>query len=487
MCEVKELKNYINGVFVEPKSGKFIDSLCPATGLINAKVPSSETSDVNDAVQSAKQAFYGWSNTSAQDRCNIMRRIADVLESRLDEFAQLESQDQGKPVTLATNVDIPRAIYNFRFFASVIFHETDDCTHLTNPTNALNYVHRMPVGVAGLISPWNLPLYLLTWKIAPAIAFGNTCVAKPSEFTSVTAWKLCEVFTQAELPPGVVNIVFGYGPTAGEAIVKHKDVSVISFTGSTAVGHHISEVVAPLCKPVSLELGGKNAALVFNDANLDDCVQCCVRSSFANQGEICLCTSRIYVDSTIYEEFVAKFVERTKLLKVGDPDHKTTNVGALISKQHWEKVKHYINIARDDGGKIECGDGVEQLKLPQRVEGGFFIQPTVVTGVDDSSRCVQDEIFGPVVCIMPFNTEDEAVKRSNAVKYGLCATVWTNNLARAHRVSKKLEAGTVWVNCWMVRDLNMPFGGMKQSGIGREGAKQSAEFFTEAKTVCIKY
>uniref|UniRef100_H2ZDC9 Aldehyde dehydrogenase domain-containing protein n=1 Tax=Ciona savignyi TaxID=51511 RepID=H2ZDC9_CIOSA len=482
---VLEIKNYINGQFVSPISGDYIDSISPATGVLNAKVPCSDKHDVDEAVSSAKRAFSSWSESSTKERADVMNRIADILESRLTEFARLESEDQA--MLLATKIDIPRAVYNFRFFALSILNGTEECTHLTGASQHLNYVHRMPVGVAGLISPWNLPLYLLTWKIAPAIAFGNTCVAKPSELTSVTAWKLCEVFTAAKLPPGVVNIVFGYGTEVGEELVRHPDVSVVSFTGSTMVGQRISQVVAPYCKAVSLELGGKNAALVFGDADVNESVECCVRSSFANQGEVCLCTSRIYVQSNLYEEFVAKFVERTKLLRVGDPEDNSTDLGALVSKQHWEKVRKYIDIAISDGGTIKCGYGVEPLELPHKLKGGFFFPPTVITGVDDMSSCVQDEIFGPVVCIMPFDTEQEAIKRANNVKYGLCATVWTTHLERAHRVSKKLEAGTVWVNCWMVRDLRMPFGGMKHSGLGRESAKDSLEFFTEAKTICIKY
>uniref|UniRef100_H2ZDD0 Aldehyde dehydrogenase domain-containing protein n=1 Tax=Ciona savignyi TaxID=51511 RepID=H2ZDD0_CIOSA len=428
---VLEIKNYINGQFVSPISGDYIDSISPATGVLNAKVPCSDKHDVDEAVSSAKRAFSSWSESSTKERADVMNRIADILESRLTEFARLESEDQA--MLLATKIDIPRAVYNFRFFALSILNGTEECTHLTGASQHLNYVHRMPVGVAGLISPWNLPLYLLTWKIAPAIAFGNTCVAKPSELTSVTAWKLCEVFTAAKLPPGVVNIVFGYGTEVGEELVRHPDVSVVSFTGSTMVGQRISQVVAPYCKAVSLELGGKNAALVFGDADVNESVECCVRSSFANQ------------------------------------------------------VRKYIDIAISDGGTIKCGYGVEPLELPHKLKGGFFFPPTVITGVDDMSSCVQDEIFGPVVCIMPFDTEQEAIKRANNVKYGLCATVWTTHLERAHRVSKKLEAGTVWVNCWMVRDLRMPFGGMKHSGLGRESAKDSLEFFTEAKTICIKY
>ena len=416
-----------------------------------------------------------------------MLQIADLIEQHAEELARLESEDQGKPVSLARKVDIPRAIYNFKFFGTSILHEVSNSTTQKEPCQALNFVERMPLGVAGLISPWNLPLYLLTWKVAPAIAFGNTCVAKPSEMTSVSAQRLAEIINLSDLPPGVVNFVFGCGPTAGEALVTHPDVPLISFTGSTVVGQRITEKSAPFCKKLSLELGGKNPAIIFDDANLEECLSTTVRSSFANQGEVCLCSSRIYVQRSIYDTFVKRFVELVKKIKVGDPNDPTTVMGALVSKEHKEKVKKYIDIAVKDGGVIECGEGVQSLNLPDHCQSGYYVLPTVITGLKENSVCWKDEIFGPVTCLMPFDSESEVIEKANNVRYGLCATLWTKDVSKVHRVSRKLHVGTVWVNCWLVRDLHMPFGGVKMSGIGRESAEDSLDFFTEKKTICIKY
>lgn len=483
---MKIVRNFINGTFVDPISQKYIDSYNPATGQVHAKIPDSGKNDVDLAVQSAKEAFSSWSEQSPSFRSKIMLQIADLIEKHADELVQLESEDQGKSVSLAKKVDIPRAIYNFRFFATSIFHHTNrNRSHLEQ--EALSYVETMPVGVAGLISPWNLPLYLLTWKVAPAIALGNTCVAKPSEITSVSAHRLAEIINMSDIPAGVINFVYGYGHTAGESIVTHEDTPLISFTGSTLIGKRITEKSAPFCKKLSLELGGKNPALVFDDANLEECLPSVVRSSFANQGEVCLCSSRIYVHEKIYNEFVRKFVDMVRKIKVGDPKDPSTVMGALVSKQHKEKVKSYIDIAVKDGGVIECGEGVDELDLPEHCKNGYFVLPTVITGLTDSSLCLQDEIFGPVTCILPFRDESEAIARANNVVYGLCAVLWTKDVSRVHRVSKKLNVGTVWVNCWLLRDLHMPFGGCKMSGLGRESAEDSMDFFTEKKTVCIKY
>ncbi|XP_013400923.1 aldehyde dehydrogenase family 8 member A1 [Lingula anatina] len=476
------VSNFVNGEFVAAQD--YIDSINPATGELWAKIPNSTEDEVNVAVAAAKNAFEGWSTTTIQDRSKILQKIADLLEKELKEFAEVESRDQGKPVSLATNIDIPRAVYNFRFFATSILHIKSDCTFLDG-AGAVNYVQHVPVGVAGLISPWNLPMYLVTWKIAPCIAFGNTCVVKPSEMTSVTAFMLCKVFQDAGLPPGVVNMVCGTGPRTGEVIIRHPDVPLISFTGSTAVGRHIQEVTAPNTKKLSLELGGKNAAIIFEDCDLANCITTTLRSSFTNQGEVCLCTSRIFVQEGIYSEFIQRFVEASRQLKVGDP---TTNVnlGALISAQHLNKVKSFVELARKEGATIQCGQGVDQLNLPNpENKNGYFFLPTVITNVSDSSELMQSEIFGPVVCIVPFTSEQEVIKRANNCRYGLCATVWTKDLGRAQRVARKMEVGTVWTNCWLVRDLNMPFGGMKDSGIGRESATDSLEFFTEKKTICM--
>lgn len=351
----------------------------------------------------------------------------------------------------------------------------------------MSFRHCFCSRLAGLISPWNLPLYLLTWKIAPAIAAGNTVIAKPSELTSVTAWMMCKLLEKAGVPPGVVNIVFGTGPRVGEALVSHPEVPLISFTGSQPTAERITLLSAPHCKRLSLELGGKNPAIIFEDANLEECIPTTVRSSFANQGEICLCTSRIFVQKSIYSEFLKRFLEATKLWKVGIPSDPSASMGALISKAHLEKVRSYIKKARAEGAQILCGEGVDKLSLPPRNQGGYFMLPTVITDIKDESSCMKEEIFGPVTCVVPFDSEEEVIKRANSVKYGLAATVWSSNVGRVHRVAKKLQSGLVWTNCWLIRELNLPFGGMKSSGVGREGAKDSYEFFTEVKTITIKH
>lgn len=480
------LENFINGKFLPCKN--HIDSYDPSTGKVYCKVPDSDQEEVDMAVKAARDAFESWSKTPPELRAKIMRKIADLIESKLDEFAEAESRDQGKPVLLAKTVDIPRACLNLRFFASTIINASSmNHSNVLNKVDAVNYCVRCPIGVAGLISPWNLPLYLLTFKIAPAIAAGNTVVCKPSEMTSVTAWMMAKLMNEAGLPPGVCNLAFGTGPKAGAAIVKHPDIPVISFTGSTATGQTITQMSAPFYKKLSLELGGKNAAIVFDDADLEKCLATTIRSSFANQGEICLCTSRVFVQKGIFDKFLEKFVEKTRQLQVGSPKDPGTNLGALISKEHLAKVLGYVKLAVNEGGEIVCGEGKDPpLNLPSPHTEGYFMHPTVITGLADSTRCMQEEIFGPVVAIVPFETEEEVIKRANGVQYGLCAVVWTENVSRTHRVSQQLQAGTVWCNCWLVRDLNMPFGGFKASGIGREGATESYEFYTEAKTICIK-
>ncbi|XP_029452471.1 2-aminomuconic semialdehyde dehydrogenase [Rhinatrema bivittatum] len=478
------LENFIAGKFVPCTN--YIDSYDPSTGKVYCRVPDSGREEIEAAVAAAKDAFPGWSSKSPQERSQILNKLADLLERHLEEFAEAESKDQGKTITFARTVDIPRSVFNFRFFASSILHHTTECTQM-DLLGCMHYTVRTPVGVAGLISPWNLPLYLLTWKIAPAIAAGNTVVCKPSELTSVTAWMMCKLLVEADVPPGVVNIVFGSGPRAGEALVAHADIPLISFTGSTVTAQRIIEKSAPHCKKLSLELGGKNPAIVFDDAELAECVPSTVRSSFANQGEICLCTSRIYVQRAIFDEFLRKFVEATRNWKVGVPSDRSASMGALISKEHMEKVKKYVKKAEAEGASILCGEGVDPLSLPPSNQDGYFMLPTIITGIQDQSCCMQEEIFGPVTCVVPFDTEEEVVERANGVKYGLAATIWSRDVGRVHRVAKRLQSGLVWTNCWLVRDLNLPFGGMKASGLGREGAKDSYEFFTEVKTVTIKH
>lgn len=480
---MKKLLNYINGELVPPQKDKWIDNVNPATGEVYSLVPDSDRSDVEAAIQAAKAAFPSWSDTDINERAAILMRIADGIAARLEEFALAESDDNGKPVKLATAVDIPRASKNFRYFAHAItqYHsETFDMGSL-----GFNYTLRRPLGVAGLISPWNLPLYLFTWKIAPAIAAGNTAVAKPSEVTPMTGYLLSEVCIEAGLPPGVLNIVHGTGTGVGAEIVAHPETKVLSFTGSTAVGKKIQETAAPMFKKISLELGGKNPNIIFADADYEDALNTSVRSSFANQGQICLCGSRIYVERSIYDRFVADFVEKVKALKVGDPRDPETDTGAIVSEMQFKKDLEYIELAKTEGGKIECGG--YRIEAPsERCKNGWFIAPTVITGLAPTCRTNQEEIFGPVVTIWPFDTEEEAISFANGTEYGLSSTLWTSNLKRAHRVAAQLEAGIVWVNSWLVRDLRTPFGGMKNSGVGREGGMEALHFFTEAKNVFIK-
>jgi len=471
------LHNFIDGVFVPPANGAYFDDVGPATGDVIAHVPDSDRADVDSAARAAKRAFASWSVTPAEQRSRVLLKIADLIEENLEELARLESQDNGKPVSLARQMDIPRAVANFRFFATAILHDATEA-HVTDSA-ALNYTLRQPAGVAGLISPWNLPLYLLSWKIAPAIAAGNTCVAKPSELTPLTANRLAELSLEAGLPPGVMNIVHGYGAKAGAAICEHPDIGLISFTGGTVTGAKVAAAAAPMFKRLSLELGGKNPNLIFADADLVQAVTTSIRSSFANQGEICLCGSRLFVERAIYDEFVQHFVEATKRLRIGDPTDAETDVGALVSAAHLEKVMGYLELAKQEGGTIVTGGG--RIDRP-----GNFLEPAVITGLGCETRVLQEEIFGPVVTITPFDGESEALAFANSTRYGLSATVWTRDLQRAHRVAAALDAGTVWVNCWLLRDLRVPFGGMKDSGVGREGGFESLRFFTEAKNVCVK-
>lgn len=474
-----QLENFIDNQWVQPVGSAYLNSMEPATGRILLPIADSALDDVNKAVVAAQKSFPLWSKTSSQERSQWLLKIAQGIEARLNEFAELESRDQGKPVWLAKEMDIPRAIHNFRFFAEEIL-KTDSEIYKTEKFKSR--VHRKPVGVAGLISPWNLPLYLLTWKIAPAIAFGNTVVCKPSEMTSLTAGLLAEVIQQVGLPKGVVNFVFGLGAKAGEALVKHPHVPLISFTGGTATGKRIYRESAEHFKKLSLELGGKNPNIIFADADLEKAVAGTIRSSFLNQGEICLCGSRIYVEKTIASQFIEKFVDQVEKLKVGDPKNADSFLGALVSKEHLEKVQSYIEIAKAEGGKILTG-GVRP-EMPPELSGGYYLRPTVILGLKENSRCIQEEIFGPVVSISIFENEDEVIQMANQVVYGLSATLWTESSEKANRLAERLEVGTVWVNSWMLRDLRVPFGGMKHSGLGREGGGHySRDFFTEAMTI----
>jgi len=481
MTEIKKVLNHIGGEWVAPQRGGFIDNFNPATGQVFSHLPDSDASDIDKAVEVAALAFKTWSKTSVDERSKKLFKIADLIEANIDDFAKLESQDQGKPWFLAKQMDMNRVINSFRFFASAILQTENECNVMD--AESMNYVLRKPVGVAGLIAPWNLPLYLLTWKIAPALAYGNTVVCKPSEFTSMTAAKFCELLPEAGIPAGVVNMVFGTGAKAGDALVKHPKVPLISFTGGSETGKKVIQASAENFKKLSLELGGKNPNIIFADCDYKKMLKTTLRSSFLNQGEICLCGSRIYVEESIYEKFLEDFVAEIRELKVGDPSQKNTFMGPLVSAQHLKKVQSMIQIAKDEGGRILIGGGTPVL--PTEFSQGYFLEPTVIVGLAENSTCVQKEIFGPVVTVAPFKTLDEVIEKANGVSYGLSASVWTSNLNTAQSLAKNLDVGTVWVNSWMKRDLRVPFGGMKASGLGREGGRHSMDFYTEMVNVCL--
>jgi len=476
------LSNYIGGKLQPPISGHYLDNFNPATGSVYSQIPDSDERDVELAVSAAEQAFESWSTTEPSIRSRILYRIAELIGVYFDALAEAESIDSGKPLLLAKRMDITRARDNFEFFAASVLHFASESHHQKG--KFINYTTRNPIGVVGCISPWNLPLYLFTWKIAPALAAGNCVVAKPSEITPYTAFLLSEICIEAGLPAGVLNIVHGTGPKTGAAIVAHPAIKGISFTGSTRAGKEIASVAAPMFKKLSLELGGKNPVLIFADCDYEDMLNTTVRSSFTNQGQICLCGSRIYVESSIYDRFKADFVERVKKLVVGDPKAPETNVGAVVSEVHYNKILGYIDLAKEEGGEILCGG--EAVKLTGDLEGGWYIAPTVIEGLSPQCRTVKEEIFGPVVTLHVFNNDKEAVNLANQSDYGLAAVIWTNHLTRAHSLSEKIESGIVWVNCWLERDLRTPFGGVKQSGVGREGGVEALRFFTEPKNICIK-
>ncbi len=476
-----EILNYINGELSQAKSKNWLPVINPALGEEYAQLPDSNEKDVNKAVAAAKKAFPLWSKLGINDRSIYLIKIADAIESKLEELALAESADNGKPLKLAKRVDIPRASSNFRFFGNAI---TQFASESHDMGTAINYTLRQPLGVVSCISPWNLPLYLFSWKIAPALAAGNTVVAKPSEVTPMTAFLLSKICIEVGLPKGVLNIVHGTGENVGSVMTAHPNVKAISFTGSTRVGAEIARIAVPAFKKVSLEMGGKNPNLIFADCDYDKMLTTTLHSSFANQGQICLCGSRIYVEKKIYDRFKSDFVKRTKELTVGNPLREKTKVGAIVSKPHFDKILSYIQLAQEEGGTILCGGNAIR---PEGVENGLYIQPTIIEGLPNNCRTNQEEIFGPVVTIMPFEDDDEALELANTTSYGLSSTIWTSNLTRAHRLARDMEAGIVWINTWLLRDLRTPFGGVKQSGVGREGGFDALRFFTETKNVCIQY
>jgi aminomuconate-semialdehyde/2-hydroxymuconate-6-semialdehyde dehydrogenase len=479
-----DLLNYVGGRAQASRAGRWFDVFEPATGQVYARAPESDANDVQLAVEAARDAFPGWRDSSGAERAAWLNRIADLIERDFDEFARAESQDTGKPLTLARALDIPRAIANLRFFAGAATQFASEAHAMES--GAINYTLRQPHGVVAGISPWNLPLYLLTWKIAPALAAGNCVIAKPSELTPLTAWMLAERCIEAQLPAGVLNIMHGAGRGAGQALVAHPGIRAISFTGGTATGRAIAESGAAQFKKLALELGGKNPTLVFGDCDFDRSVESAVRAAFTNQGEICLCGSRVLIEHTIYARFREAFVERVKRLRLGDPLEADTDQGALVSEAHLKKVMAAVAQARADGGQILCG-GQRASVDTARCRRGWFHEPTVIDGLDANCAANQEEIFGPVATLQSFGDEADALRIANGTPYGLAASIWSRDIERCHRVAARLESGLVWINTWMLRDLRTPMGGVKHSGLGREGGFEAMRFFTEARNVCVKY
>jgi len=476
-----DLRNYIGGQFLTHSGGQWMDNPEPATGSHICRIPLSDASDVDAAVDAARAAQPAWGALSHSERADWLDRIADALEARYEEIAALESRDTGKPISLARTVDAHRSVSNFRFFAGILREHEGEVFEMASATN---YVVNKPVGVGALITPWNLPLYLLSWKVAPAIGMGNTVVCKPSELTPMTADLMMRVIDEVGLPAGVVNLVHGDGAGAGAPLVAHSDVDLVSFTGGTSTGEKVAASAAPAFKKLSLELGGKNASIVFADCDMDSTVAGVVRAGFLNQGQVCLCGSRVLVEDSVYAEFRDRFVDAVEAMRIGDPSDETTDLGALISEDHLAKVRGYVELAKQEGGTLLTGG---TPCLPSGFEGGNWMAPTVIEGLGPDSRCSTEEIFGPVVTLHPFDSEDEAVAIANNTRYGLAGSVWTSDLDKGRRVSEAIDTGMVWVNTWLHRDLRVPFGGVKDSGVGREGGKWSLDFFSEAMNVCVKH
>tara|TARA_B100001996_G_C18662325_1_gene593550 strand:- start:248 stop:1690 length:1443 start_codon:yes stop_codon:yes gene_type:complete len=478
---VEKIHNFINGEFYPANSNNYLDVFEPATGQVYAKVTDSNSDDILYAVKSAQSAFDRWSNLSIEKRSNYLINISNEIENRLDEFAEYESRDTGKPISLARSIDIPRAISNFRFFAN--FGLSFQSEYYLNSDQSKNRVVRYPLGVVGCISPWNLPLYLFTWKIAPALIVGNTVLAKPSELTPYSAYKLGEICKKIELPPGVLNIIHGRGETVGDSIVTHPSIKAISFTGGTKTGKLIANQSSSSFKKISLEMGGKNPAIVFDNYNYDKMLETMVKSSFSNQGQICLCSSRLLIEKSMYDQFKIDFIEKVKNLRIGDPNNFDTEYGAISSLEHFDKIMNYISLAKKSSGTVLIGGN--SVKIDGRCDGGWFIEPTIIEGLSNLNKINKDEIFGPVVTLQKFTTEEEAINLANETDYGLSATIWSKDKIKANRVADQIDAGIIWINSWLIRDLRTPFGGMKQSGLGREGGEDVLLFFTETKNICM--
>jgi len=476
-----KIQNYIDGTLNAPVDNNYIENYNPSNGAHYGNIPNSNINDLNLAIDAAENAKHDWQFMPAEARFKILNKIAEAIDTNNEKLAIAESIDQGKPLWLA-KTEITRAAQNIRFFATACMHYASE-SHIM-PGFAVNYTQRHPLGIVACISPWNLPLYLFTWKIAPALATGNCVIAKPSEITPATAYLFSQICIDCGLPPGVLNIIHGTGASIGDYISSHPKIKAISFTGGTSTGSRIASIAAPLFKKLSLELGGKNPNIIFEDANLDKAIETSINTSFLNQGEICLCGARIYVHKKIYDQFKSSFLKKIATMIVGDPMQKDTNIGAIASKSHFEKILSYIDVAKSENATILCG-GVPFY--PVGLEKGWYILPTVIEGLSHNSICIQEEIFGPVVSLIPFESDDEVIALANDSIYGLAATLWTQDLDRAHRVAAKIQCGIVWINCWLLRDLRTPFGGMKASGVGREGGFNAMNFFTEQQNVCIKY
>ncbi|MFC5993624.1 2-hydroxymuconic semialdehyde dehydrogenase [Pseudonocardia hispaniensis] len=483
---VNSLLNFIGGTYVEGEAT--FDKISPVDGTAAATVHVAGSELVDAAVGAARRALGGpWGRTSVADRAKVLRRIADRIEERFEDFVAAEVRDTGKPVTLARQLDVARAVTNFRSFADIVSAKGLDSylTELPDGRQALNYALAKPLGVVAVIVPWNLPLLLLTWKVAPALACGNAVVVKPSEDAPSTATLLGEVMSEAGVLAGVYNVVHGFGPdSTGEFLTTHEDIDGVTFTGASSTGSAIMRAVAPGVRPVSFELGGKNAALVFADADLEKAVDGLSRSIFTNTGQVCLCTERVYIERPVYDEVVGRLVARAGALKLGRPEDPHTTMGPLISAAHRDKVQSYLKLAEAEGADVLTGGRIPDLG--EDLAGGAWIEPTLWAGLDNSSRVVREEVFGPVAALIPFDTEEEGIRLANDTKYGLAAAVWTQNLERGHRVAQQMRVGMSWVNTWYLRDLRSPFGGIGLSGIGREGGHHSLAFYTEPTNVCVQ-